>query len=65
MKRIKDEMVKQKSKENKNQLSFREKQLVEFLVDVSIYIANKNSENQKKKVFLPSMAPILGIASRN
>lgn len=44
MKELKKEMVKQESKENKNQLSKREKQLVEFLVEVSIYIAKKNAK---------------------
>jgi len=32
-------MAEQKSEENKNKLSLREKQLVEFLVDVSIYLS--------------------------
>jgi len=43
-------MVKLKSEENKNELSFREKQLVEFIVEVSIYLSYKNSKNQNQPI---------------
>lgn len=39
-------MGKQKSKENKKELSFREKELIEFLVEVSIYFSKKDEKGR-------------------